>query len=189
MVRPPIHANACSPGRGMRNVRAASSQPVTAPLARHAPTSRSVDARVSRPPPTPQVAGCITSEFLCRARVMEEDVVDFEGSELASSVAIDGVCDMLDESAQPSVVVLADHRARGLSLRLAGHESRLLTSPTRAWSGRVRMRPGALRHRWAPVPTACADGPASTGSTRTAGLRQSSNEGFSRSPGRLSDSN
>jgi hypothetical protein len=62
-------------------------------------------------------------QFLRRARVLEDDLIDLEGREVASSVAIDGICDMLDELAQLSVVVLADHRARGLSLRLAGHDS------------------------------------------------------------------
>jgi hypothetical protein len=50
-------------------------------------------------------------------------VIDLEGSEVACSVPIDGICDMLDEFAQLSVVVLTDHRARGLSIRLAGHDS------------------------------------------------------------------
>jgi hypothetical protein len=48
-------------------------------------------------------------QLRCRARVLEEDAIDLEGSELASSVAINGICDMLDESAQLSVVVLTDH--------------------------------------------------------------------------------
>jgi len=75
-------------------------------------------------------------------------VVDLEGSEVASSVAIDGICDMLDEFAQLSVVMFTDHRARGLSLRLAGHdfEATHVTAP-RACGGGDRMRRGALRHR------------------------------------------
>jgi hypothetical protein len=109
--------------------RGAASQLVTALSARHAPTSRWMHARVSRPPPSPQGGSCRTSKFLRRARILEDDVIHLERSEVACSVPIDGICDMVNESAQLSVVILSDHRAGRLSLRLAGHVSEATHEP------------------------------------------------------------
>jgi hypothetical protein len=67
-------------------------------------------------------------QFLCRARVLEENSIDVERIKFAATVAIDSGPDMRDELSQLHVVVIRDQRTRRSSLRLAGHESRLPTT-------------------------------------------------------------
>src|SRR3954452_6194958 len=62
-------------------------------------------------------------QFLCCARVLEEDSIDFQCINFAGTVAIDGFPDTSDELTQLRVVVVRDHRARRPSFRLAGHKS------------------------------------------------------------------
>jgi hypothetical protein len=62
-------------------------------------------------------------QFLCCARVLEEDSIDVGCIDFSGTVAIDGFPDTSDELAQLRVVVVRDHRTRRASFRLAGHES------------------------------------------------------------------
>ena len=61
-------------------------------------------------------------QFLRRPRLLEENLIDFEGVKGAGTVATDSLPNAGDELFQLRLVVLRDHGARCLSLRLAGHE-------------------------------------------------------------------
>lgn len=61
-------------------------------------------------------------KFLGSAGVLEQNSIDVERIELASTVAIDGIPDARDQVRQLRVVIIRDHRARRLTLRLAGHD-------------------------------------------------------------------
>jgi hypothetical protein len=71
-------------------------------------------------------------QFFCSAGVLEENSIDVERIKLASTVAIDGFPDTRDQFSQLRVVIVHDHRARGLTLRLARHgfEATHRASPT-----------------------------------------------------------
>jgi hypothetical protein len=96
-------------------------------------------------------------QFFCSAGVLEENSIDVERIKLASTVAIDGFPDTRDQFSQLRVVIVRDHRARGLTLRLASHgfEATHRASPTSLHfdaaprggmsHGWPQMRPGEIR--------------------------------------------
>ena len=107
----------------MRVFGAVESPVVTAILALRVPTSRLVAAPGSWRCNLHLKIVAELPQFLCRARVLEENSIDLKRIKFAGTVAIDGVPDTVHKVTELRIVVIRDHQARCPSLRFAGHKS------------------------------------------------------------------
>jgi hypothetical protein len=129
----------------------------TASVEHRAPTSREVVAPGASPLRSPPGGSCRTSTAPSPPGSTGRELIDVEGVERAGTVAIDGLANVGDKVSQLRLVVLRDHGARCLSLRLAGHKYEATQSQPRSgntgWvartAGEAWQGPDGHRAVWA----------------------------------------
>ena len=79
-------------------------------------------------------------QLLRRAGVLEENPINFDRTELAGTVAIDGAAHLVNKLTKLRVVVVRDNQARRPSFRFAGHEYEATHGIARFTRARTRRR-------------------------------------------------